>query len=162
MPFLRVTLALAAAASVVFLSGCSHSDSASAAQVRVYEMGQKAEAGRLIYTVFETQWLPQIGTGVSARVPQNRYFLVRLSAVNSGNNDVSVPNLTIEDDGGNSYNELSNGEGVPQWIGLFRQVKPADSASGTVIFDAPPKHYRMRVTDENGEHAALIDIPLKF
>jgi len=51
---------------------------------------------------------------------------------------------------------------VPQWIGFVRKVKPADSISGNVVFDAEPKHYRLRVTDENGEKAALVDIPLNF
>jgi hypothetical protein len=125
-------------------------------------MGQRVELGHIIYTVFETQWLTQIGEGPSARIPQNRFFLVRISAVNSGGTEEIIPNIAIEDDNGNAYSELSSGDGVPQWIGFLRQVKPADSAQGNLVFDAPPRHYKLRILDENSERAALVDIPLSF
>ena len=51
---------------------------------------------------------------------------------------------------------------MPQWIGYLRQIKPADSAQGYLVFDAPPGHYKLRVLDEDSNHAALIDIPLTF
>ena len=130
--------------------------------VRVYDEGTKVELGHLIYTVFETQWLPQIGTGENARVPRNRFFLVRLSAVNSGSEEMDVPNLTLKDDQGHIVEESSDGEGVPQWIGYVRRVRPADSISGNIIFDADPKHYQIRLTDEDGEKSALVDLPLNF
>ncbi|MEI9974378.1 MAG: hypothetical protein WDO73_21410 [Ignavibacteriota bacterium] len=43
-----------------------------------------------------------------------------------------------------------------------RRAKPAEAVAGNVVFDAPPKHYRLRVSDENGEQPALVDIPLNF
>ena len=73
-----------------------------------------------------------------------------------------MPNVTIEDDRGNSFPELRDGDGVPQWIGYLRQVKPAESTSGNLVFDAPPAHYKLRVTDENEDAFAYIDIPLSF
>jgi hypothetical protein len=118
--------------------------------------------GHIIYKVFETQWLTQIGQGADARIPQHRFFLVRLSAVNSLGTDVIVPNFSMEDDKGNTYPELSSGEGVAQYIGYLRSVKPAESVQGTTLFDAPPAHYKMKVSDETGEKTAYIDIPLSF
>jgi hypothetical protein len=150
---------LPAAAAFLGLSACSGGKEAS---VKVYELGARAEAGHLVYTVFETQWLPQLGSGDSARVPKGRFFLVRLTAVNSGSEAAFIPNMTIQDDQGNTTGELSDGDGVPQWIGYLRKVNPADSISGNVVFDAEPKHYRLRVTGENGEKAALVDLPLSF
>ena len=50
----------------------------------------------------------------------------------------------------------------PSGCGFVRKAKPADSVSGNIVFDAEPKHYRLRVTDENGEKPALIDLPLNF
>jgi hypothetical protein len=41
-------------------------------------------------------------------------------------------------------------------------VKAAESAQGNVVFDAPPRHYKLKVTDETGDRTALIDIPLTF
>jgi hypothetical protein len=145
--------------AALFLFSCSKPASN---EVRTYSLGQQIGLGHLIYTVFETQWLPQIGQGASARVPQHRFFVVRLSVVNSGGSESPVPNLAIEDDNGTTYTELTNGEGVPQWVGLLRQLKPADSLQGMVVFDAPPAHYKLRLGDENLERAALVDIPLSF
>ena len=44
----------------------------------------------------------------------------------------------------------------------LRQIRPADSANGNVLFDVPPAHFKLRIQDEQGQRAALIDIPLSF
>lgn len=150
---------IVALASLVFLTSCAGSKDKT---VKVSEVGSRVEAGHLIYTVFETQWLPQIGAGDTARVPKNRFFLVRFTAVNSGSEELYVPNMTLLDDQGHAVEELQEGDQVPQWVGFVRKVKPADSVSGNVVFDAEPKHYRLRLTDENGDKAALVDLPLNF
>ncbi len=158
-PFRLVSfLAVVAAASL--LSSCG--DGGTRFPVRTYAMGERVSLGHIVYVVFETQWLTHIGEGAEARVPQNRFFLVRMSAVNSYGTDVIVPNLMLEDDSGKTYPELSSGEGVPQYIGYLRSVKPADSAQGNALFDAPPRHYKMKISDETGEKIAYIDIPLNF
>jgi|SRR5271157_341173 len=149
---------LALAAVVCLLTGCTPS----APKVVTYEMGRRVSVGHLVYTVFETQWLTKLGSGADARIPEHRFFLVRLSAVNGGSEQMAIPNLAIEDDQGNSYDELSNGEGVPQWIGYLREAKPAESLDGYIVFDVTPRHYKLRVLDETGDHSALIDIPLNF
>ena len=132
-------------------------------QVRTYRMGERVTVGHLVYNVFETQWLTHVGQDpANQRVPQNRFFLVRISVVNGGASDVIAPNLTVEDDKGNSYPELNNGEGIPQWIGYLRQIKPANSVQGNIVFDVPPGNYKLRVLDEDSNRAALIDIPLSF
>jgi hypothetical protein len=159
MRHLRLILTLAAVAAVLLLNACSRSSSS---PVRAYTLGEKAELGHIIYRVYETQWAPQLGDGPTARIPQHRFFLVRMTAVNSGGADLIVPSATVEDDKGNSYAELPNGDGVPQWIGYLRKVKPAESAQGNLVFDAPPAHYKLRVTDENDENSAYFDIPLSF
>jgi len=156
---LNRSLVIGLAAFVIFLSSCGQSKDKA---VKVYDMGSRVEVGHLIYTVFETEWLPQIGAGDTARVPKNRFFLVRLSAVNSASEDLDVPNVSLVDDQGNTVDELQDGDQVPQWIGFVRKVKPADSISGNVVFDATPKHYRLRVVDEDDEKAAMVDIPLNF
>jgi hypothetical protein len=158
-PFRLVRL-LAVVAAAFFFSSCG--DSGAKFPVRTYPMGERVPLGHIVYVVFETQWLTQIGEGADARIPQNRFFLVRMSAVNSYGSDVIVPNLMLEDDSGNTYPELSSGEGVPQYIGYLRNVKPADSAQGNALFDAPPRHYKMKISDETGEKIAYIDIPLNF
>jgi len=124
-------------------------------------MGDRVELGRLVYTVFETRWLPQIGDGPAARVPQNRFFLIRLSVARTGSGELLVPNMAIEDDRGNAYPELNDGEGVAQFLGVLHPVT-AEGAAGNALFDAPPGHYRLRLSDEEGQRSALVDIPLSF
>jgi hypothetical protein len=158
-PF-RFALLLAVVAAATLLSSCG--DSGERFPVRTYNMGERVSLGHIVYVVFETQWLTHMGEGADARVPQHRFFLVRMSAVNSYGSDVIVPNLMLEDDNGITYPELSSGEGVPQYIGYLRNVKPADSAQGNALFDAPPRHYKMKIADETGEKIAYIDIPLNF
>jgi hypothetical protein len=145
--------------STLFLTRCSKN---SPAEVHTYSMGDRVELGHLIYTVFETRWLPQVGEGPTARIPENRFFLVRMSVGNTGGTEALVPNMTIEDDKGNSYPELTNGEGIPQFLGVLQAVRTAEPAAGNALFDAPPGHYKLRLSDENSQRAAMVDIPLTF
>jgi hypothetical protein len=145
--------------AIALTTGCSSDNSF---PLRTYPMGEKVQLGHLSYTVFETQWMTHLGEGVNDRVPQNRFFLIRLSVVNSGSSDAIVPTLTITDDQGRSYPEISNGEGVPQWVGYLRQPKPAESVQGNAVFDAPPGHYKLRIMDETETKPADVDIPFSF
>jgi hypothetical protein len=147
-------------ASGVFLISCS--DGPKAAPISSYLMGEKVHLGRLSYTVFETQWLTHLGDGPAARTPQNRFFLVRFSVTNSGSEDATILNFTVTDDKGQSYEELPNGEGVPQWAGYLRVAKSGDTIQGNVIFDAPAAHYKLKIADDTGTRFALIDLPLTF
>src|ERR1039457_3957777 len=143
----RLLLLLAAAIAAFLLSSCG--DSAETPfPVRTYSMGERITIGHINYQVFETQWLTHIGQGADARVPQHRFFLVRLQVQNGFGSDVLVPNFTLEDDSANPYPELSSGEGVPDYIGYLRNIKPADVQRGNAIFDAPPRHYKMKIADE--------------
>lgn len=127
-------------------------------------MGDRVELGHLVYTVFETRWASQLGDGPTARVPQpqHRFFLIRMNVGNTASARAIVPDMSIEDDQGNSYPEVRDGDGVPEWLGFLRPVTTLDAAAGNVLFDVPPAHYRLRVTDEDSQRAALVDIPLTF
>ena len=155
-----VSRAAAAACAALLLGACSRTVADPPAHT--FAIGEKISAGHLVYTVFETQWMTRLPNEPTPRIPQNRFFLVRMSVINGGQNDVILPNLSIEDDNGNTYQELNNGDGVPQYAGYLRKVRPAEASHGTIVFDAPPRHYKLRVVDENGELPALIDIPLTF
>ena len=45
---------------------------------------------------------------------------------------------------------------------LLRASIVAGEATGNLVFDAPPAHYKLRLTDENEDKAAYFDIPLSF
>ncbi len=161
MRLLRFALLLAVVATATVLSSCGDSGE-QPYPVHTYQMGERIVLGHIVYKVFETQWLTQIGQGPDARIPQHRFFLVRLSAVNSAGVNITVPNFSVVDDNGNTYPEQSNGEGVPQYIGFLRNVQPAESNDGNALFDAPPRHYKLKIFDETGDKTAFVDIPLSF
>jgi hypothetical protein len=125
-------------------------------------MGERVAAGSLVYNVFEDQWKTKLGEGADARIPKDRFFVLRLSVVNGGSTELMIPTVNLVDDAGQTYPELANGDQVPQWMGFLRRVKPADTLQGYIVFDVPPKHYVLRVADETGQKSRDIDIPLNF
>jgi hypothetical protein len=155
-------LALVVAAGLL-LAGCS--SGRPEADNRVYRMGEPVTVGPLIYTVTETEWHNQLGEGPTARLPQYRFLLVRLSVTNSGASNSAIPAMALVDASGQTRLELADGEGVPEWLGYLRTISPAQTERGRVVFDAPPNAYRLRVTDDaepGAEKAALIDVPLQL
>ncbi|HZT28500.1 MAG TPA: DUF4352 domain-containing protein [Bryobacteraceae bacterium] len=125
-------------------------------------MGDRVTLGHYVYTIFDVQWMTQLGVGPSARIPSSRFLLVRFRTLNSGAVETMVPAMTLEDDSGHVYEELSDGDQVPQWVGFIRPVAPAASVQGNIVFDVPPAHYKLRIKDETEQRAALIDLPLTF
>ncbi|MGA3039420.1 MAG: DUF4352 domain-containing protein [Bryobacteraceae bacterium] len=156
---LQSYLAGAALTCLAASTACTPSVSPEASLRR---LGERVTIGSLIYNVFEDQWKAQLGQGTDTRVPKDRFFLVRFSVVNGGSADVMVPTMTLLDDAGQTYAELSDGDQVPQWVGYLRRVRPAETIQGNVVFDVPPKHYRLRITDESSQFARDIDLPLTF
>jgi hypothetical protein len=159
---MHISQLLPGAALLVSLIASTACTPAVTPDTKVYSMGERVGAGSLVYNVFEDQWKPQLGEGTEARVPKDRFFIVRLSVVNGGSTELMVPNVALVDDSGQTFAELPNGDGVPSWMGYLRKVKPAETLEGNIVFDAPPKHYRLRVSDENSQKTRDIDIPLNF
>jgi hypothetical protein len=126
-----------------------------------FNMGEKALVGSLIYTVIDTKWEVSLGDPPTPRVPSHRFYLLTVSVVNTGSGPASIPAFTLIDDSGQNYQELDNGEGVPDWIGLARRVQPADSLKGNIAFDVPQKHFKLRVADEEDKFS-LVDIPFSL
>jgi Domain of unknown function (DUF4352) len=124
-------------------------------------MGERAQVGPLIYTVFDSRWEISLGEQPTPRIPTNRFLIMNVSIVNSGGQASSVPTLTLIDDGGEAYQELDNGEGVANWLGFVRRVRPAESAQGTIVFDVPQKRFKLRVADEEDRYG-YINIPLSL
>ena len=130
---------------------------------RVHQMGDLATVGPVIYNVLETEWRAGLGETFQQKIPKNKYLLVRLTITNSGNKDVAIPLLSLEDQAGNSHMEVSEVEGLSGWLGLLRVVEPAGTLQGVIVFDVPVGDYRLRVTDGGeleSEKTALVEIPL--
>jgi|ERR1017187_24260 hypothetical protein len=125
--------------------------------VRTVQMGEKAVIGPFIYQAYDTQWPISLGD----RTAKDRFFIIRLSILNSGSADTTIPSLEVVDDQGNSYPEEANGAGVEGWLGLSRKVGTGQTEQGTIVFDVAAKHYRLRAADEN-DNFMYIDIPLNL
>jgi len=137
-------------------SGCVKST-----EVKTYAQGEKAQVGFVTYNVFESSWLPQLGDGIMARVPADRYFQIRVTVSNGGASEFLIPPLNLVDDDGRLITELADGTGVARWLGASRKVNPAETADGFILFDVAPRHYRLQVESDTGVQA-FIDIPLRF
>jgi hypothetical protein len=144
----------------LLLTGC-RSTAPSRAE---FQMGDKVAAGPLTYNVVEKVWRSQLGEGFVTRSPQNRFLVITLSATNGGGRDVSVPLLQLEGPDGKIYQEIENGEGVENWLGILRTVEPAQTQQGRIVFDVPLSSYRLRLSDGDSVsgHYAYVQIPLQI
>ncbi len=148
--------------AVLFLAaaGCS---SVQKPSNTLYAAGDKAVIGPLVYSVIDTETTQQLGDDPkNPRNAQERFYLIRVSITNSSSDDQSIPTMTLVDDAGQSYTELADGTGVTNWLGVVRKVRPTQTEQGVVVFDAPAKHYRLRLNDPLDEREIAIDVPLNF
>jgi hypothetical protein len=144
------------------LTGCSGISSSNNKPV-IFAAGDKATVGHLVYSVTDTEMAQQLGDDpATARTPQNRFFLVKVSISNSGSEEQPIPAMTLVDDAGQNYAELADGTNVTNWLGVVRRVGAAQTEQGVVLFDAPTKHYRLRLNDPFDEKEIAIDVPLDF
>jgi hypothetical protein len=143
----------------VFLTGCSGSP---ARKTSTYMIGDKASVERLTYSVVDNQIFTRLGTDPNTRIPQNRFYVVDLSVFNSANGDAAIPAMTLVDDSGKTYDELTDGTGVARWLGVVRHVPANQTETGAVVFDAPASHYKLKLTDDTDAADVYIDLPLSF
>ncbi len=142
------------------LTGCS---GVPKRESKTWSAGEKVSVGRLTYSVVDTEIVPQLGDDpATARNAQNRFYLIKVSVSNASNAELQIPAMTLIDDSGQMYNELADGTNVPQWLGVVRKVGAAQTDQGNVVFDAPAKHYRLKLTDETDEADVAVDIPLSY
>src|SRR5262249_23510685 len=137
---------------LVFSSGCTKRR-----EIRTVGLGEKAEIGPFTYQGIEIRW----PMSLAGRTAKDRFFIVRLSIGNAASQEVTIPGFEVVDDAGNSFPEIVDGSGVQNWLGVTRKIGPGQTEQGSIIFDVPPKHYRLRVADEN-DNFMYVDIPLNL
>ena len=153
----------ALAAAVVLMPGCNRQGRSS--KDALFQMGQPVNVGSLTYTALESEWRDTLETPNGSRTPKNRFLLIRLSVTNGGGVEAGVPLLNLVDAKNNEHLEEDKGDGVQQWFGLLRLIKPGSTDEGYLLFDVPPATYRLRVStggDPEKEVVALVDIPFKL
>jgi hypothetical protein len=146
---------------LVLLAGCQQQQRSNVN----YDMGERVSIGPFTYVVVESAWRSELGEGFQTRAPKNRFLLLTLSLTNGGGTEVSVPLLSVEGSNGQMYQELSDGSGVSNWLGVLRSVKPAETLQGRIIFDVPLGAFRLRLPDggESGyEKYVWVNIPLSM
>lgn len=144
------------------LTGCSQKNEEAKQE---YPMGERAPVGSLTYKVLDSKWESQLGEMFKLRFPQQRFLVISLSITNGGGRELSVPLFTLNSAHGEAFKELGNGEGIPNWLGLLRNISPAQTLEGKIVFDVPLASYKLQVTDggEPGdEKEAFISIPLRM
>jgi hypothetical protein len=143
------------------LVGCTHSEP----RPSEYVMGEKVTLGPLTYNVIDSSWHSQLGEGFSIRPAQQRFLILTLSVTNGGGSDVSIPLLSLQNSGGKDFIESDNGDHVDNWFGLLRNISPAQTQQGRIIFDVPLTSYKLRLTDGGGpgeEKYGWVTIPLRM
>ena len=127
-------------------------------------MGEIATVGRLTYTVADSTWRGQLGDIFKTRSPEHRFLLVTISVTNHARDDISIPLLNLENRAGQTFRELDNGDGVENWIGLFRMISPTQTIQGRLLFDVPLSSYKLRLSDgqAGAETIAHVEIPLRL
>src|SRR5215471_5996049 len=120
--YAKPTLFGALALTSVFLSGCARPAEVHAAE---YNMGDTVQVGPLVYHVTGVDWRTELGEFPSVRMPERRFLLIRLTVTNGGGETLTIPQAEVQNSRGESFQELTDGTGVPEWLGLLRSVKPA-------------------------------------
>jgi hypothetical protein len=131
-----------------------------------YQMGTGVQVGPLTYTVLETYWKSQLGGGPSAKIPKNRFLIVKLIVTNGAGKITPVPEMILFNASGQSFQEVTEGvESVPKWLGVLRNLSAVQTEQGVVVFDVPLGAYKLQVQDGGeigSEKKALIEIPLQL
>jgi hypothetical protein len=152
---------LIVAAGCTLLAGCGGKP-----VTPVFQMGERAEIGQFVYSVLEARWVQQLGSGPSPRLPRASFLLLRVSGTNSSTRNFTVPQLVLVASTKEEHPELTDGEGVADWIGLLRGVEPLETKTRWVLFDVPRADYRLRVADDAFDPAdaktALIEVPIRL
>ena len=161
----RLALAAAVACGTLLLTGCSCGKAQTDnAFIGTFKMGERVQAGKIIYNVLEAEWKTALTEG--GRAPQHRFLFLRVSMTNSGGEQVNVPAFELESDNGTRYQEVTeNLEGVRNWLGLLRTVRPATTEQGIVVFDVPLAAHKLIIVDGSevdNERYAHIEIPVQL
>jgi hypothetical protein len=122
------------------------------------------EVGKLTYSVSNPQWSGSLEGEQGPRVPTNKFLVLTVSVTSKSADEVIMPLLSILDGSGHTYLELDKGDGLTNWLGLFRKIVPNGSEGGSIVFDVPSGKgpYKLRISsggDVDKEITALIEVP---
>lgn len=131
---------------------------------KTYPAGSTVDVGSLSYSVTNTEWANSLEGQAGPRVPRHKFAVVTLSVTNKKSDAATLPLLSMVDATGQQYLESDSGEGLSNWLGLFRNIDPNGSDGGQIVFDLPAGKgpYKLRVSsggEVDKEVTALIEVP---
>jgi hypothetical protein len=154
-PFLVLGLCL-------LITSCS-SDSGETSYVA---MGEAVTLGSVSHTVLSAEWSTGLGNGAASRVPQDQFLTIRMVLANTGDTEAEIASMQLVAADGTEYEELADGSGLLDWLGLVRTLPSKESRQGSVLFDAPRGVYSLKLTEQtvDGSDAdvAYVEIPLRL
>jgi len=129
-------------------------------------MGETVTLGSVSHTVLGADWSPGLGIGAEARVPQNQFLAIRIALANTADATSDIASMQLIATDGTEFEELADGSGLLDWLGLVRTLPAKESRQGSVLFDAPRGVYKLKLTepslDESDADVAFIEIPLRL
>ena len=156
---------LASAAVLALLSVFSCSETKKESSAKPWHVGERVPLGPFTYSVIESEWKTEL-TGSKGRIdPKQRFLVLKLTVANTAEERKSISLLQVRNDKGEEFPEMQELEGVPDWLGILRDVQPKKSDTGVIVFDVPFGHYRLIVNDggvAGEERTSLVDIPLNM
>lgn len=159
--FVSTPFVLALAAGLL-LAGCG----GSGASTVNAKLGEAIALGGIEHTILGAEWRTSIGQGTESRVPSQQFLVLKLAVANKDSATAEIASLRLVAANGQEYEELADGSGLPDWLGLVRSLSPRESRQGTVLFDAPRAVYTLKLTehtiDGDDANVALVEIPIRM
>ena len=160
---LRFLGTLVALMGAILLNACGGAGSGKTTHAT---MGQTIKLGGVEHTVLVAEWKAALGQGAEARMPSRQFLVLRLSLVNKESTPMEVASMRLLAADGTEYEELADGSGVTDWLGLVRQLTSGESRLGSVLFDAPRGVYTLKLTEDSLDvdeaNIALVEIPIRL
>ena len=156
---------LTATAVLALLSVFSCSETKKESSAKPWQMGEKVPLGPFTYSVIESEWKTELMTSKGRMDPKQRFLILKLTVGNGAAERKALSFLQIRNDKGEEFSEVQDLEGMAGWMGILRDIPPAGSDTGIIVFDAPLGHYRLVLNDggvAGEERTSLVDLPLNM
>jgi hypothetical protein len=121
--------------------------------------------GGVEHTVLTAEWRGALGEGASSRLPDNQFLVLRIALTNETDNPAEIASMRLVADDGTEYEELADGSGLFDWLGLVRTLSSKESRQGDVLFDAPRAVYKLKLAEQSADgeeiNVAMVEIPVR-
>ena len=125
-----------------------------------YGIGDTVTVGYWTYVCRGGRWTPAILTyGEQFQRADSAFLIIYLNAKNNDNSASTLPPVHLVDDQGREFDESSESIYLQSSFGLLKKLNPGVQSNGTLLFDAPAGHYRLKLSGgfESGRYA-LVDL----